>query len=168
MLCPLKHLLWGCHSLCLFWPQQRGTAASVRLTVEEMTPVSHFSLHYCFFLTEAAVRWEVAVHMRCMSWSCAWLCAIPFTSVPLPDNTSLTLLSYGFHDCCCQLPESVGPDPCMLPPRWTCRRGGFAHVSSLCPIWERGIFFPCLFFFFLEVKLVCYNLDALSCSKKQI
>lgn len=52
---PLKHLLWGCHSLRLFWPQQCGTAASVWPTVEEMTPVSHFSYHYCLFLTEAAV-----------------------------------------------------------------------------------------------------------------
>lgn len=45
----------------------------------------------CFFLIEVAVRWEVAVHMCCMSRVCVWLCAIPSNSVPVPVTTSLAL-----------------------------------------------------------------------------
>lgn len=55
-----------------------------------------------------------------------------------------------------------------------CHQGGHVEevalltfFKSLSHMRERNIFFL-FFFFFLEAKLVCYNRDALSYSKKQI
>lgn len=53
-----------------------------------------------------------------------------------------------------------------------CHQGGHVEEVALLTFFKslshtRGIFFS-FFFFFLEAKLVCYNRDALSYSKKQI